>query len=150
MPVAEGNLAVSAATTNPGRAAFLLSAVHPIGKLIIGNDVIKLRTWLIVPAAPRLSAVDRDDRSLIAGREDDVGVVGIDPNGVVVVAAGTAFEYLERLAAVRGVQERDVGRVHDVLVLGVHLDFGKVAAATPNSADRYSMCFQLSPASSER
>jgi hypothetical protein len=45
---------------------------------------------------------------------------------------GRTFENRERLAAVGRTHKRDVGRVHDVLVLGIDLDLGEIAAASPD------------------
>ena len=74
LPVAEGDLAVIAAAGDADRAALLLAAVDPIGKPIVGDDVIELRGGLVVPGAPRLAAVDGDGRALVAGQDDDVGI----------------------------------------------------------------------------
>src|SRR5207253_6583103 len=46
--------------------AVLLRSVHPIGKLIVGRDVIKLPRRLVEPRAPRLASVVRHDRPLVA------------------------------------------------------------------------------------
>ena len=73
--------------------------------------------------------VDADGGALIGGQEDDVGVQGIDPDGVVVVAAGRAFDGGETLAGVVGAVGGGVGDVDDVLVLGVDADAGEIAAA---------------------
>ena len=100
VPVAERDLAVVAAAGDAGRAALLLAAVDPVGKLVVGDDVIELGRRLVVPGTPGLAAVDGDDRALVAGEQDDVGIVGIDPDGVIVVAAGRAADAGERLAAV--------------------------------------------------
>ncbi len=47
------------------RSALLLSAADAVGKRVVGGDVIELRGRLVVPGAPRLPAVDRDDGALI-------------------------------------------------------------------------------------
>src|SRR5262249_35688536 len=83
-PVAESNLAKIAAAGGADRAALLLSAVDPVGKLVVGNDVVELRGRLVVPGTPGLAAVHADGCALVDGQGDDVWVVGIDPDGVVV------------------------------------------------------------------
>src|SRR5205085_9157410 len=83
VPFAEGDLPVVAARGDPCRAALLLPAVDPVGELVVCDDVIKLRRRLVVPAAPGAPAVDRDDRALIAGEQDDLRVVGADPDRVI-------------------------------------------------------------------
>src|SRR5262249_35081536 len=133
VPVAEGDLAVAAAAGDAGRAALLLAAVDPVRELVVGDDVIELGGWLVVPAAPRLAAVDADRGALVGGQQDDLRVVGVDPDGVIVVAAGGALDEGERLAAVGRAVEGDVGDVDDVGVFGIDLDLGEVAAAAPQA-----------------
>src|SRR5207245_7308010 len=54
---------------------------------------------------------------------------GIDPQLMIVVPARLSLEDAERLAAVGGLEERYVGHVDDVLVLGIHGDAAEVPAA---------------------
>src|ERR1035438_2080238 len=84
-PVAECDLAEVAAAGGACRAALLLAAVDPVGELIVGDDVIKLRGGLVVPGTPGLAAVHADGCALIEGERDDVGIFGIDPDGMVVI-----------------------------------------------------------------
>ena len=89
VPIAGRDLAVVAAAGDAGRAALLLAAVHPVRKPVIGDDVVELGGRLVVPATPRLAAVDRDDRALVGrDQQDDVRIVRVDPDRVIVVAAG--------------------------------------------------------------
>src|SRR5262249_57735077 len=60
---------------------------------------------------------------------DEVGAIGIDPQAVVVVAAGRAAEGLPRLPAVGGLPADDAGGEDDVGVLGVDLHLGEVGGA---------------------
>ena len=131
MPLAHGDLAVIAAARHARGARLLLAAVHPVGEAVVGRHVIELRRGLVVPAAPRLAAVDGDDGALIAGDEDDARVPGIDPDTMVVIATGRAAEGGERLAAVAGLPRDDVGDVDDVRVAGIDLDLVEVAVAAP-------------------
>src|SRR5205807_6782492 len=66
-PLAKGDLAVVAAAGNACRAAFLLAAVDPVRELVVGDDVVKLGSGLVVPGAPGLAAVHGDGRALVAG-----------------------------------------------------------------------------------
>src|SRR5205823_5636017 len=113
-PVAEGDLAVVAPADDASGAALLLAAVDPVGELVVGADVVELGRRLVVPAAPGLAAVDRDRRTLVGGQQDDLWVVGVDPDRVVVVAAGGALEGGEGLAAVGRAVQAGVGDVNDV------------------------------------
>jgi len=64
-PIAKGDFAEVAAAGGADGAAFLLASVDPVGKLVVGDDVIELRGGLVVPGAPGLAAVDADGCALI-------------------------------------------------------------------------------------
>src|SRR5207249_8113717 len=95
------------------RAALLLPAVDPIRKLIVGDHVVELRGRLVVPRAPGLAAVDRNDRALIAGDQDDLWIIGIDPDGVVIITAGRSPDGGEVPPAIGRAIGRGVGDVDD-------------------------------------
>ena len=59
VPIAKRDLPVVAAARDARRAALLLAAAHAIRKRVVGADVVELRRRLVVPAAPRLAAVER-------------------------------------------------------------------------------------------
>ncbi len=90
MPIAKGDFAPIAAAGGSGGAALLLSAVNPVGKLIVGDDVIELRGRLVVPGTPRSASIDADRCALIAREQNDLRILGIDPDGVIVIAARRA------------------------------------------------------------
>src|SRR5207249_3437153 len=71
--------------------------------------------------------------ALIARQQNDIGVVGINPDGVVVVAARSAFDRGETLTGVGGPIGRGVGDVDDVLVLGIDAHAGEVGPAAVDS-----------------
>src|SRR4029077_2672130 len=73
-PVAERNLAFVAATFDADRTAFLLTAVKPIRKRVVRAHVIQLRGRLVIPRAPALSAIHRDDRALVRAQQNGVGI----------------------------------------------------------------------------
>ena len=79
MPLAIGDGAVVAATGDADGTAFLLAAANAIGESVADRYVINLRGGLVVPGTPTGAAVDGDDRTLVADDENDVGIVGIDP-----------------------------------------------------------------------
>src|ERR1039457_6764465 len=78
MPLAERDLAIVTAAGHGGGSALLLSAVDPVGRLVVGDDVIELRGGLVVPTAPGGAVVDGNGGALIGGQEDDVGVQRIE------------------------------------------------------------------------
>ena len=102
MPIAEGDFAVIAAAGNARRTALLLSAAEAIGKGVVGGDMVHLRGGLVVPGTPGFAAVDRDDCALVADDQNDAGIVGIDPDVLVVVASRRAAKTGPRLAPVDG------------------------------------------------
>ena len=118
-------------------AAVLLRAGQPVGKAVVGGDVIELRGRLVVPGAPGLRAVDGHDRALVAGDGDARGIVGRDPHLVIVVAAGRRLDRRAPGApAVGRLVDAGVGHVDDVGVLRIDGDLGEVPAAPPDARVR--------------
>src|SRR5882757_10217744 len=132
-PIAERDFAEVAAAGGADAAAFLLATIDPVGELVIRDDVIELRRRLVVPGTPGLAAVHADGRTLIDGQRDDVWVIGIDPDGVVIVAARCAFNGGEVLAGVIGLVGRSVGNIDDILVLWIDAHHCKVVASSPHA-----------------
>src|SRR5664279_852745 len=102
MPVTKRNLAIVTATGDANRAALLPAAAEAIGKSVVGVHVIHLRRGLVVPRTPGRADVHGDDGPLVARQNDRVGIVGIDPAVLIVIAAGGAAKAGPDLAAVRG------------------------------------------------
>src|SRR6185503_7205637 len=115
------------------RAAVLLRAGYPVRKTIISRDVIDLRSWLVVPRAPRRGTVYSHNRALIARDDHSFRIVRIDPELVIVVAAGRAFDRRPRLARISRAIHRRVHHVNDVCVLRIDGDLFEVPAAVPQS-----------------
>ena len=117
MPLAIGDGAVVAAAGDADGTALLLASANAIGESVADGYVINLRGGLVVPGTPAGSAVDGDDRTLVADDENDVGIVGIDPEILVVVAAGRAAKSGPGLAAVCRSHGYGAGAVDDVRIL---------------------------------
>src|SRR6202022_730413 len=96
VPLAKCDFAVVAAAHSTGRAALLLRAVDPVGKPIVRGHVIKLRGRLVVPRAPRGTAVHGNHRALIARERDRLRMLAADPNALVIVSTGSAPESHKR------------------------------------------------------
>ena len=77
--------------------------------------------------------VHADHRPLIAAEDHAPRIGRIDPELVIVVAAGRALERLERLTAIGRPVQRRVARVDDVGVAGVDRHAGEVPAALPDA-----------------
>src|ERR1700730_2377361 len=91
---------VSAARGHADGAAVLLRSRHPVGKTVIGGDMVKLRGRLVVPGAPRRGSILADHRALIAGEDHSQWISGMDPELVIVVTAGRSFDGCPVLAAI--------------------------------------------------
>src|ERR1051325_8498387 len=87
MPLAEGDLPVVATAGDAGRPALLLPTTQTIRKSVVGGDVVHLRRRLVVPVTPGLTAIHADDSTLVAADKKNVGIVGIDPDVLVVVTS---------------------------------------------------------------
>src|SRR5260370_28802082 len=132
-PVAKSDFAKVTAAGGTDRAAFLLGAIHPVRKLVVGNDVIELGGRLVVPGAPGLAAIHADGRPLIDSEGNDVGIFGVDPDGVIVVAAGRALDGREILAGVGGAVSRSVGHVDHSFISWIDAHAAEVVAASPDT-----------------
>src|SRR5438477_7347432 len=121
VPLAKIDRAITAATGDADRTAFLLAAVQAIRKRVVGTDVIKLGRGLIVPRAPTLPAIDCDDRALIAAEQDDVWIVGVDPNVLIIVATRRTAPTFPSFAAVCRFPTNDAGRINDRRIFRIEL-----------------------------
>ena len=128
-PVTERDLPEIAAARHPGGARVLLGAIHAVGEGVVRDHVVELRRGLIVPAAPGSAVVERDHRALVAAHDHARRAPGIHPQLVIIVAARLSLEHGERLAAITGSEERHVGHVHDVGILGINRDPTEVPVA---------------------
>src|SRR5438874_1189041 len=100
--------------------------------LVVGHHVIELRGRLVIPGAPCTTAVHCNRRPLIDPHQDDVRILRIYPDGVIVVAAGSAFPGSEILAAVCGLVRRRVRNVDRILVARRDAYPSEIGAASPH------------------
>src|SRR6266852_648263 len=129
-PVAKSNFAKVTAAGGSDRAALLLGAIDPVRKLVVGDDVVELRGRLVVPGTPGLPAIHADGCALVYSDGDNVWDIGIDPNSMVVVAAGRAFDGREILARVGGSVGRSVGHIDHILISRIDAHAAEVVAAS--------------------
>ncbi len=114
-------------------ARILLRAVDAVRKTVVRADVVDLRGRLVVPRAPGLAAVQRDDRALVDAEDLPVRVVRIDPELVEIIARVVAFQRDEMRAAVVRAQHDRVHRVDAVRVRRIDRDAAEIPAALPDA-----------------
>src|SRR5947208_15719095 len=95
--------------------------------------MVQLRRRLVIPRAPGLAAVHSDDRALIRTQKNDVGIVGIDPNVLIIVPAGRAAPALPRFAAVRRFPTNYTRRVDNLWILWIEPHHRQIAATDSKS-----------------
>src|SRR4029077_2521848 len=100
MPVALGDGAVVAAAGDADRAALLLAAADAVRKSVSDAGVIELRGRLVVPGAPRGTAVDAYKGTLVGDEQNSVRVDGVDPDVLVIIAARSATNAGPRFGAI--------------------------------------------------
>src|SRR5260370_26582853 len=115
------------------RAAVLLRVGDPVGKTIVRGDVINLRRWLVVPRTPGHSGVNGYDRALIARQNHSLRIGGIDPELVIIVATGRAFDRCPGFAPIIRTINRRVHYIDGIRVLWIDGDLFEIPAAVPDS-----------------
>src|SRR5208283_6064241 len=70
---------------------------------------------------------------LIDGEGDDVGNLGIDPDGVIVVASGSAFDGGGVLTGNGRAVGRRIGHINHVFIFWINADAAEVVAASPDA-----------------
>ena len=114
VPVAHVRRAIIAAAGDPDGAAVLLPRIDPVREAVVGREVIELAGRLVVPAAPAAAAVDRDCGALVGAFGHASGILRVDPDRMVIVAAGAAAEDHAMRAALVAAAHRLAGEIDDV------------------------------------
>src|SRR5262249_17024065 len=133
VPVAESYSPVVTAAGDGNSATILLGTVDSIWELVVGNDVIELRGWLVVPGSPAVASIYTDDRSLVAAGDHALRIGGIDPECVIVVAARRTFNRLPALSGILAAIKRDIGQVNNVGILRIHGHLAEVPEPAEDS-----------------
>ena len=128
MPITIADRAVVASARNGHAAAVLLSGINVVRETLIGCQVIELSRRLVVPARPGQAAVDSDGGALVARRGHVIGMQRIDPQEVIVIAAGSTLDDLAVPAAIATAAERLADGVHHVRIVGRDRDAAGVIA----------------------
>ena len=97
-----------------------MSSVDPIRKPIIGCDVVELGGGLIIDGRPGGPAVEGDAGPSIVPLNHTLGVVGIDPQVVVIAVRGG--DLVEGLATIGRLPALEIENPNGVGVLGVGED----------------------------
>src|SRR5437763_2345291 len=108
-----------AARRRADSAAVLLRASEPVRKAMVGSNVIKLRSRLVVPGAPGCCAVDAHDRALVTGDNHSLWIVRIDPELVIVVTTRRALDGCPLFTGIGRTIDRRVHHINDVRVLWI-------------------------------
>ncbi len=127
-PVGEVHLAPVAAAADHDRSGILLRTDDPIGILAGGGHMVDLRDGLGVPETPGTAVIERDADTLVGADHHALAVGGIDPEIVVILAAGGALEGMEGDAAVDGAVQGGADGIDDVGIPWVHEDAATVSA----------------------
>src|SRR4030095_8272978 len=101
------------------RRVVLLGAAHVIREVLRGGYVIELRRRKLLPG-PRFTAVDRDVAAAVVAIDHSLGVVGRDPQ-VVIVSVGDPNRFVS-LTSVGRFVEAGVEHIHGVPRLGIGID----------------------------
>src|SRR5262249_4134387 len=101
---------------------------------IVRGDVVDLIDRDLIIAAPGLTAVECDRRTLIESEKHPLVIGRIDPGDVRVLAARSALERAERLAPVGGSIAGGGDGVNDVGVLRIGPHAGAVRALAVRNA----------------
>src|SRR5690348_3338740 len=132
-PVMEIQRAILAAARRSRWTAILLRSVHPVWKLIVGYDVIKLPSRLVEPGTPRLAAVVRHNGALVAAQDHTLRIVLINPQLVIIGARRVALEHAEALSSIHRPVNGSVRHVDYVRILWINGNFVEVPASAPNA-----------------
>ena len=108
-------------------AVVLLRAIDVIGGSIVGNNMIKLRGWLIILTCPRLATIQGDRYTAIVGSNHAPRILGIYPQSMV-VAVGY-FDFVETAATVRRSVEVHIQNVDRLLILRIGNDVHVIPGA---------------------
>ena len=124
--------AVAAAVDRRG-ARILLRSIDPVREAVVGRDVVELTGRLVVPAAPGLAAIDRDQRTLVDSENPPIRAFRVDPQGVEIVARRIALDRNEVRAAVVRTEHDGVLDPDLIGVLRVCRDPAEVPPALPDA-----------------
>src|SRR5260370_12067308 len=107
MPIAEGDGPIIAAAGNADRSALLLAAANAVRISLRHSHVVHLPRGLVVPGAPRLSAIHGYDGALIAHQQDDLRIIGIDPEILIIIPAARSPNARPSLAPILRTHRHD-------------------------------------------
>src|ERR1700748_141866 len=91
--------------------------------------MIHLRSSLVKPLRPSFAPILRDNHTLVAGQRNNPGIVWVDENVLVVVAARGSAQAVPRLAGVGRLPGNDAGHVDRVGIFGINLWHWHIATA---------------------
>ena len=107
---------------NP-RAVVLHPATNPVRDAHVVVDVVKLRQRQVFREAPVAAAIVRNIEAAVVALDDVIGVVGTDPEGVVVGVYFPAHPAFKGFSAVFAFRQNAPEAEDPVFVFRIHVDF---------------------------
>jgi len=132
VPIPPIDEAAIATGTDTDGGIVLLRAVDAIREIVVGDDVVELRGGLIVLRRPILACVDGNRGATVVGIDHASGIVGIDPQPVMIAVWGR--NAVEGFAAIDGAEKPGVGDVNGVRIFRVGPDVGEIPGALTEAA----------------
>src|SRR3984893_10595235 len=112
IPVLPADDAFVVAAGDGDRGVVLLGAVDAIGPVIVHDDVIELRRWLVVLLSPAVAAIDGNGRAAVITVDHAPGIARVYPQRVMITVRSR--QQLEILAAVAGAKCAGIQHVHGI------------------------------------
>ena len=102
---------------NRDRGIILLRSVQPVGKSVVGSDVVELRRWLVVERGPTGAAVGGNGCPAVVAVDQTPRIVGINPEAMVITMR--RVDGVESLSAIDRSVRACVQDVNHIGILGI-------------------------------
>ena len=93
--------------------------------------MVKLCCSLIVPGRPGFPTIDSYYSTLVHAQSHDIGMIGIDPDAMIIIATGSTFDALPVFSTINGLPHHHIGRINNISILRICLYFCKITAPAP-------------------
>src|SRR5690242_5729127 len=96
--------------------------------------MVELGGRLVIPRAPGLAAIYRNNRALVAAEQNHVRVVRVDPEVLIIVPTRRTSPPVPRFATINRFPADDAGRINNGRILRIKSNDGQISA--PNTGGR--------------